>query len=561
MRIGARPAIASCSAVPSAGNAARRDDICHAGDARPTYHGLGAVRLLARRLPMDQHPDPRLDFAAGVPLADLPEGRCVAGRVGDEDALLLRRGDRVHAFAALCSHYHGALADGLVLGDKVRCPLHHASFDIGTGEALGAPALDPIACWRVAQRDGRAFVGERVVAGPRERPPVAGHPQSIVIVGGGVAGLAAAQMLRRSGYTRRLTMVSADDSPPCDRPNLSKDFLAGTAEPDWIPLRPPEFYTANAIELLLSTRVTAIDPARRALTLDSGRELAWDALLLATGADPIRMDIPGADPARVHVLRSFADSRAIVARAQGARRALVIGSSFIGLEVAASLRARGLDVHVVGRDAVPMANVLGEALGRRIQALHEAHDVVFHLGTTVDRVAGDSVHLADGARVDGCDFIVAGVGVRPALALAEQAMLAVDRGVVVDATLRTSADAIWAAGDIARWPDPRTGESLRVEHFALAEAQGQCAALNMLGARRPFDTVPFFWSQHYDATINMVGHASSWDRQEVDGSLEALDASVRYWRGGKLLALATVGRDLESLRCEAAMEREGASAD
>jgi len=503
---------------------------------------------------MDEPQDERLDFTAGVPLADLPDGQPVAGRVGGDDALMLRRGDRVHAFGAQCSHYHGPLADGLVVGDSVRCPWHHAGFDITTGEAVRAPALDPIACWRVDQRDGRAFVGERIVAGPRERPPVAGHPQSIVIVGGGVAGLAAAEMLRRSGFTRKLTMVSADEAPPCDRPNLSKDFLAGTAEPDWIPLRPPEFYEANAIELLLSTRVTAIDPARRAVTLDSGRELAWGALLLATGADPIRLDIPGADPARVHVLRSFADSKAIVARCAGAKRALVVGSSFIGLEVAASLRARGLEVHVVGRDAVPMANVLGEELGRRIQALHESHGVVFHLGSTVDRVDGSTVRLAGGSRVDGCDFIVAGVGVRPSLALAEQAMLAVDRGVVVDATLRTSADGIWAAGDIARWPDARTGEPMRVEHFALAEAQGQCAALNMLGVHRPFDTVPFFWSQHYDIAINMVGHAASWDRLEVDGSVQALDAAVRYFRGDKLLAVATVGRDLESLRCEAMME-------
>jgi NADPH-dependent 2,4-dienoyl-CoA reductase/sulfur reductase-like enzyme len=361
-------------------------------------------------------------------------------------------------------------------------------------------------------------------------------------------------MLRRAGYTRKITLVSADDSPPCDRPNLSKDYLAGTAEADWIPLRPPEFYQANGIELLLSTRVTALDTARRTLTLASGRELAWDALLLATGADAIRLEIPGADASRVHVLRSFADSRGIVAQLPGAKRALVIGSSFIGLEAAASLRARGLEVHVVGLDKIPMAALLGEALGRRVQALHEAHGVVFHLGTSVERMDGATARLADGASVEGCDFVVLGVGVRPSLALAQQAGLAIDRGVVVDATLRTSAAGVWAVGDIARWPDARSGEAIRVEHFALAEAQGQCAALNMLGAQRPFDTVPFFWSQHYDTTINMVGHAAGWDRLEVDGSLPTLDAAIRYFKGDKLLAMATVGRDLESLRCEAAFE-------
>jgi len=508
---------------------------------------------------MDEQDEQRLDFAAGVPLADLPDGRPVAGRVGADDVLLQRRGERLHAFGATCSHYHGPLAEGLVVGDSVRCPWHHACFDITTGEALRAPALDAIPCWHVEQREGRAFVGERIVAGPRERPPVSGHPRSIVIVGGGVAGLAAAEMLRRAGYTRPLTMVSADDAPPCDRPNLSKDFLAGTAEPDWIPLRPPEFYQANDIELLLSTRVDALDIARRTLTLASGRELAWDALLLATGADPVRLDIPGAEAARVHVLRSFADSRAIVARVEGAKRALVVGSSFIGLEVAASLRARGVEVHVVGLDKVPMAAILGEALGRRIQALHEANGVVFHLGTSVERMEGGSARLADGTAVAGCDFVVLGVGVRPAIELARQAGLAVDRGVVVDATLRTSAAGVWAAGDIARWPDPRSGEAIRVEHFALAQAQGQCAALNMLGARRPFDTVPFFWSQHYDTRINVVGHAAGWDRVEVDGSLQALDAAVRYFRGDRLLALATVGRDLESLRWEAELEGRAAA--
>jgi len=506
----------------------------------------------------EQQKQPPLDFAAGVPLKDLPDGQPVAGRVGDEDALLLRRGDRVHAFAALCSHYHGPLADGLVVGDTVRCPWHHAAFDVATGEAVRAPALDPIACWRVEQRDGRAFVGDRVVAGPRERPPVSGHPQSIVIVGGGVAGLAAAEMLRRAGYTRALTMLSADDSPPCDRPNLSKDFLAGTAPPEWIPLRPPEFYEANGIELRLSTRVSSIDAARRSLTLESGGDVAWDALLLATGADPVRFEIPGADASRVHVLRSFADTRAIVARLAGAKRALVVGSSFIGLEVAASLRTRGLEVHVVGLDAVPMAHVLGPQLGRRVQALHESRGVVFHLGTSVDRVDGAAVRLKDGTRVDGIDFFVLGVGVRPSLALAEQAGLKVDKGVVVDAMLRTSAAGVWAAGDIARWPDARSGELLRVEHFTHAEAQGQCAALNMLGAQRRFDTVPFFWSQHYETAINMVGHATAFDRVEVDGSVDALDASLRYFRGNTLLALATVGRDLESLRCEAALERAAA---
>jgi NADPH-dependent 2,4-dienoyl-CoA reductase/sulfur reductase-like enzyme len=282
-------------------------------------------------------------------------------------------------------------------------------------------------------------------------------------------------------------------------------------------------------------------------------------LLLATGADPVKLEVPGAVPDQVLSLRSFADGRAVVARAASARRALVIGASFIGLEVAASLRARGLEVHVVAPDAVPMQRVLGAELGTFVRDLHASHGVVFHLGTTVRQVAGDRVSLADGTSLEA-DLIVAGVGVRPALALAEQAGLAVDRGVSVDAYLQTSAAGVFAAGDIARWPDPHSGERIRVEHWALAQRQGQVAALNMLGRRRAFDISPFFWSQHYDVTIQYVGHAERWDAIDIDGSLAERDCMLRYRRDGRVLAVATIGRDRASLLAERELENEATRA-
>jgi len=505
---------------------------------------------------MPDSADARPDFAAGVPLASLADGVPFAGRMGDDDAVMVRRGDAVFAIGGQCSHYHAALAEGLVVGDTLRCPLHHAVFDLRTGEALRAPALDPVPCWRVALRDGRAVALEPVGAGCSAlAPPVEGHPGSIVIVGGGAAGLAAAQMLRRAGFEGRLTMLSADDSPPCDRPNLSKDFLAGTAPEDWLPLRPPEFYAEQRIELRLATRVTELATAERRLTLADGSALHYGALLLATGAEPLRFPVPGADEARVRTLRSLADSRAIVARAGGAKRVLVVGASFIGLEVAASLRARGVAVHVVDREPVPMARVLGQEAGHWVRALHEAQGVVFHLGTSIERVEDARVRLADGTVVDECELIVLGAGVRPSTELAERAGLALDRGVLVDEFLRTSAEGVWAAGDIARWPDVRGGAPLRVEHWAVAQAQGQVAALNMMGARRRFDTVPFFWSQHYDVTIQYTGHAERWDRIDIEGSLEARDATLRYVLGERVLAVATVGREGANLRCELALER------
>jgi NADPH-dependent 2,4-dienoyl-CoA reductase/sulfur reductase-like enzyme len=402
-------------------------------------------------------------------------------------------------------------------------------------------------------------VRERIGVTPKRTLAAAGAPQRIVIVGGGAAGLAAAEMLRRQGFGGALTMISADADPPVDRPNLSKDFLAGNASADWMPLRSEGWYTEQHIDLLLNRTVRAIDVAARTVVVANGAVHPFDALLLATGADPVQLDVPGASAGQVRTLRSFDDSRAIAAAAAHSQRALVIGSSFIGLEVAAALAGRGIEVHVVAPEAVPMQRVLGPQLGQFVRKLHEAHGVAFHLGTTVKQVDGERVTLADGSSLQA-DLIVAGVGVRPRVALAEQAGLAIDRGVRVNECLHSSAPGIYAAGDIARWPDVHTGQSIRVEHWVLAQRQGQTAALNMLGAGQRFDAVPFFWSQHYDVAIQYVGHAEQWDRIDIDGDLDARDCRVRYSRADKLLATVTIGRDRESLGDEQAMESIAGSA-
>jgi NADPH-dependent 2,4-dienoyl-CoA reductase/sulfur reductase-like enzyme/nitrite reductase/ring-hydroxylating ferredoxin subunit len=497
------------------------------------------------------------DLKAGVALSELADGAMLRGQVDGEDAILLRQGDALYALGALCSHYHAELADGLLSGHVLHCPMHHAQFDIRSGEALCAPALDALPCWRVERAGAQVFVRERIVAAPRSRrhAPLA----DVVIVGGGAAALAAAEMLRREAYEGRLTMISADADAPVDRPNLSKDFLAGSAQADWMPLRGDDWYADNGIELLLNSRVAAIDVAQRQVRLESGATRTFGALLLATGAEPVQLAVPGAEPGQVQTLRSFADSRAIVAKAATARSALVIGASFIGLEVAASLRERGLEVHVVAPDTVPMQRVLGEALGRFVHELHVSHGVHFHLGSMVAKLQGSRATLTDGSSVDA-ELVVAGVGVRPSLALAEQAGLTVDRGVCVDAYLQTSVAGIYAAGDIARWPDMHSGERIRVEHWVLAQRQGQVAALNMLGRRQPFDAAPFFWSQHYDVAIQYVGHAQAWDRIDIDGSPSERNCSARYVKDGRTLAVVTISRDLESLRAERALETDIAPA-
>jgi NADPH-dependent 2,4-dienoyl-CoA reductase/sulfur reductase-like enzyme/nitrite reductase/ring-hydroxylating ferredoxin subunit len=466
--------------------------------------------------------------------------------------LLARRGDEFFAVAAHCSHYHGPLADGVIVGDTVRCPWHHACFDLRSGEAVRAPALAPIACWATERRDGKVFVLAQALPKPAARVvATAPLPHRIVIVGGGAAGFAAAEMLRRKGYDGELTMLSDDAAAPVDRPNLSKDYLAGSAPEEWVPLRDAQFYADQHIDLRLNTAVAALDPGAREVTLGDGSRLPYDRLLLATGAEPVRL--PGMDLPQVLTLRTLADCRAIIARASEARRAVVLGASFIGLEVAAALRARGLEVHVVAPEARPMERVLGPQLGDFIRRLHEEHGVIFHLKDTAAAIEPQRLRLASGAVIEA-GLVVAGVGVRPRLALAERAGLAIDRGVSVDAQLQTSAPGIFAAGDIARWPDARAGSAIRVEHWVVAQRQGQVAALNMLGAGETFDAVPFFWSQHYDVPINYVGHAERWDEIDIEGDIDARDCLLRYKRAGRVLAVASIHRDRASLLAEAGME-------
>lgn len=496
----------------------------------------------------DSAPPAGPDLSAGVPLAELPEGRPVLGHVGEEPVVLVRRGDDVFATGAHCTHYGGPLAEGLVVGDTLRCPWHHACFSLATGEAVGAPALSPIACYLVVREGDRVRVGSKRSEPAPRRP--ARSPESIVLLGSGAAGAAAAEQLRREGYAGPLALVGVE--PPVDRPNLSKDYLAGNAPEEWLTLRDEGFYRSLDVDLVTGDAARALDLDGRAVELESGRRLPFAALLYATGAEPVRLPLPGADGPHVHTLRTVSDSRAIVARAEAGRRAVVIGASFIGLEVAASLRAREVEVDVVAPETVPLGRVLGEEVGRFVLGLHQEHGVRFHLGRKPASIGADAVTLDDGTTLP-CDFVVLGVGVRPRLGLAEAAGLPVDGGLLVDRELR-AAPGVWAAGDVARYPDPRSGRPVRVEHWVHAERMGQAAARNMLGAGETYRDVPFFWSAHYDATVSYVGHAERPDAIEVHGSLAGRDALVAYREGGRIAAVVTLGRDRASLAAEAAME-------
>jgi apoptosis-inducing factor 3 len=493
------------------------------------------------------------DLQAGIKIDDLRDGQPFLGHAGGEAVMVVKRGQDCFAVAATCTHYSGPLAEGLVVDGSIRCPWHHARFDLGTGAPLGGPGITPLGCFEVIRQ------GDLIKVGSKRPPATAPHPavgavttpSSVVIVGSGPAGLVVADTLRAEGYAGPITLVG-EEGLPVDRPNLSKDYLAGTVPEDWMPLRQADDLRDRQIALL-PARALRLDVAGKRLAVEGGEDLDWGALVLATGASPTRLPIPGAELPAVHLLRTLADSRAIIAAAdKGARHAVVIGGGFIGLEVAASLRARKLPVTVVLRDAQPLLAVLGEALGTFVRGVHVEHGVTFVQGAAA-AIDKTGVLLAGGQKLEA-DLVVMGVGVRPRVDLAVAAGLRVDDGIVVDDRLRASAPGVFAVGDVARFPFGPVGQLIRVEHFVHAERMGFVAARNLLGHDQPFRHAPFFWSQHYDLPINYVG-AGPWDEVQVVGDPGKREVLAVYRRQGRAVALASIYRDKDSLRFEDLLER------
>ena len=346
------------------------------------------------------------DLRAGVSVDDVHDGRPLLGHVDGEPVVLVRSEGTFFAVAALCTHYGGPLAEGLVVDRTIRCPWHHACFDLRTGEALRSPAFAPVACHAVQVGDGRARVTDRLPE-VSAKTPARGGPSSIVIVGAGAAAFAAAHAFQRAGLAERVTVIGAEETGPVDRPNLSKEYLAGKAPEDWIPLAIRE-----GVTLRTGARVTELDTRERVVRLTDGSTVSWDALLLATGAEVVRLDVPGADLPHVHTLRTFADSKAIIEGALRAKRAVVVGAGFIGLEVAASLRARGIEVDVVA-PVSSLGKILGPEVGDFVERLHREHGVTFHIGGGVASISSAAVRLASGEELPA-DLVVVGIGVRPA---------------------------------------------------------------------------------------------------------------------------------------------------
>lgn len=511
------------------------------------------------------------DLTKGIEISSVNAGQLIGGHAFGEPVLLAHVEPNWFAVGGKCTHYGAPLNQGILVSETIRCPWHHACFSLHNGAASCAPALNDLPSYDVAiennivrvvrKRDPGQLKGEgHRVRGSRapervlfEEAPSAG-PKSVVILGAGAAGNACAEMLRREAYRGPITIVDPDPDAPYDRPNLSKDYLAGSAPEEWLPLHPRDFYEAQHIEILSGVEAVRLDSKSRTVHLSDGSSREYGCLLVATGAAPIRLDIPGSE--RILYLRTLRDCRTIIDKVANSKKAVVIGASFIGLEVAASLITRGLHVSVVAPEGVPLERVLGADLSNLVKGVHQQKGVEFCLGRTVKQVEEGAIVLDDGSRLDA-DMVVAGIGVRPNLALAEAAGLKLENGLAVNEFLETNVSGIFAAGDVARWPDAYSEARLRVEHWVVAERQGQIVARNMLGHRDRFDDIPFFWSAHYDAlSIAYTGHVDKWDEMLIEGDLAKMDCAVSYMVAGKRRAMATINRDRRNLLTEIELETE-----
>lgn len=490
--------------------------------------------------------------------SDLKSGEMKEVVAGETPILLVRVDDQFHAVSAKCPHYGGTLAEGALCGTQVICPLHHAVFSVVNGELEEPPALDALVSYEVRVEGERVLVRVPEEASDRRAVEMVksdriADPRQFVIIGAGAAGYTAAQTLREEGFRGQIVMITREDRGPYDRPNLSKDYLHGHADPEWMPLRPDDFFKEHDIQLVLNREVTRVDARSKTIVFESGETMDYDELLVATGGAPVRLNIPGSDLKNVCVLRSFADADSIIETAGRSRRAVVVGASFIGMEAAYSLRERGLDVTVVAPSAEPFEVTLGREVGAVFRREHERHGVRFKLGSIVYRFEGshnvEAVTLDTGESIE-TDMVVVGVGVRPVTHFLDGVELDQSGGVVVDSHLR-AAEGLYAAGDVVNFADRWTGERLRIEHWRTAQQQGRVAARNMAGRDVAFDGVPFFWTQQFDLTLRYVGHATSWDEIIYQGDVSSHDFLAFYVKGDRVLAVAGMSRDRELAAVEA----------
>jgi NADPH-dependent 2,4-dienoyl-CoA reductase/sulfur reductase-like enzyme/nitrite reductase/ring-hydroxylating ferredoxin subunit len=474
--------------------------------------------------------------------AALPEDRGTRVEVAGVKILLVRSGAEVFAYGAECPHAGAPLENGAVCNGRIICPWHKGSFAVRDGTLLEPPALEGLARYPVCIEHGQVLVGPQ----PIDSPPAAAQddPRTMVIVGNGAAGTCAAVTLRAAGFGGRVVLVGREPGATYDRTSLSKFVMSGEMAPDDVPaVRNPEFLARQHIETE-TAEVLRLDVPSQRIEFNDGRQLAYTAALVAPGGEPLKPDLPGVNLAGVHVLRSRADAAAIVQEIRAGLKVVILGDSFIGLEVASGLRKQRLAVTVVAPHAIPFRKQFGDQLGSRFKQLHEQNGVVFRQGQ-IARFEGDTrvaaVVLDDATKLPA-DLVILGTGVKPATQFIVGHPLNEDGGLAVDAGMQ-AANHLYAAGDIAAMPLPQSDTPVRIEHWRVAQQQARIAAHNMLGAQERFAEVPFFWTYHYGKRFEYLGHANAWDETVIDGDLGHLKFVALLVRGGQVLAVLACERE------------------
>jgi NADPH-dependent 2,4-dienoyl-CoA reductase/sulfur reductase-like enzyme/nitrite reductase/ring-hydroxylating ferredoxin subunit len=474
--------------------------------------------------------------------SELAEGVPLLVSAGEEKILLVRLDGRIHAVGHECPHYEEKLEKGVLIGSEIVCKSHFARFDVTTGKMTSPPSLNDLPVYPLKVENGEVWIGEAVKPKfPKPAAPLGSDPRVFLIVGAGAAGNAAAETLRRAGFAGRIVMATHESERPYDRPNLSKDFMTGKGGEELLPLHGEEFYPAQGIELLMGHRLVSLDTPGRKARFEGGETIAFDKALLATGGVPRRLEVPGGEDCLL--LRTAGDARALLAAATHHQSVLLAGAGFIGLELAGSLRERGLKVTVAAPEELPLGSLLGERVAGYLKSLDEAKGITFLMGRTVRQIEGSAgartVTLSDGTRVQA-GFVVAGLGISPAVdSLAETGLLE-DGAVPVDARMQTRAPGIFAAGDIAAVADADGGRR-RVEHWVVAERQGRRAALCMIDADPGPEEVSFFWSRQAGLSLKVIGNAQGFDQVAFRGVVEEGKFIAGYYRAGILKAAATIG--------------------
>ncbi len=481
--------------------------------------------------------------------SELPEDRGITVKIGNTEILLVRQGGAVRAYAAKCPHAGGPLAMGAVCDGHIICPWHKARFSAADGALLDPPALSALTRFPVRVEGDDVFADAAPIVTPT--PPRGSDARTMLVVGAGAAGIAAALALREFGFAGRVQLLGREPGLPYDRTALSKFVTSGEMPVDEVPALCGEDALADQAIEILHGEVTALHAVTRQAVLADGSKLGYDAALVATGGEPILPDLPGTRLKFVHVLRGRADAAALMEDARG--RAVILGSSFIGLEVASGFRKQGIAVDIVAPEQIPFAKQFGPRLGAMFKALHEKHGVVFHSGRKLAAIEGDaraaSVRLDTGESL-AADLVLIGVGVRPATDFVRGVRKAEDGGIVVDAGMR-AADALFAAGDVARFP--LDGAETRIEHWRLAQQHGRLAARNMLGGSIVYAGVPFFWTYHYGKRFEYLGHAAQWEETVIDGDPDAQSFVALFVQHGQVVAALGCDRERDMAMLSEAM--------